>query len=133
MYASHVEVYRNQISTVNGSMRSAWQKISETTDPLLGIPGEMKCRIDLGFMRPGKDQPSAQVAGRAPDRMGVLLCDPTPYLKAGYIVRCKYGPITGTFEIKTIPDTAVDYSSAHHLEVQVIEVAQSAVDFPGGG
>lgn len=129
MYSSTVEIFQNQMTNVNGSMRTSWQKITDVADPKHGIPGEMKCRADLGFMRPGKDAPSAITAGRAPDRIGVLVCDPTPYLRSGQRIRFKAGPITGTFELKAIPDPATDYSSVHHLEVQIIEVAQAAVDF----
>lgn len=130
LYASTVEIYRNQMSNVNGSMVTTWVKISDTVDPKHGIPGEMKCRADIGFIRPGRDTPSPVVAGRAPDRVGVLFFDYTPHVKAGDRIRFKSGPITGTFELKAWPDPAVDFSSVHHLEVQIVEVAQSAA---GGG
>lgn len=130
MYSSVVEVFENQMSVVDGSMRSGWAKLAVMVDPKHGIPGEMKCRADLGFLRPGKDAPSPIVAGRAPDRVGVLAFDFSPYIKAGQRIRFKSGPFTGTFELKAWPDPAADYSSVHHLEVQIVEVAQSAA---GGG
>lgn len=130
MYSSVVEIYENRMAIVNGSMTASWQKITSMADPVHGILGEMQCRADLGFLRPGKDAPSPIVAGRAPDRVGVLVCDPTPFLKAGQRIRFKSGPYTGTFELKTWPDPAADLSAVHHLEVQIVEVAQSAA---GGG
>lgn len=130
MYSSVAEVFENRMTVVNGSMRTSWEKVADVVDPKHNIPGEMKCRADLGFLRPGKDAPSPIVAGRAPDRVGVLICDPTPFLKAGQRIRFKSGPFTGTFELKAWPDPAADFSSVHHLEVQIVEVAQSAA---GGG
>lgn len=129
-YFCVAEIFENRMTVVSGSMRTSWEKITDVADPRHGIPGEMKCRADLGFLRPGKDAPSPIVAGRAPDRVGVLICDPTPYLKAGQRIRFKSGPIAGTFELKAWPDVATDLSAVHHLEVQIVEVAQSAA---GGG
>lgn len=133
MYAYTVEVYETQITVEKGSMKTSWVKIDEIIDPILNVPGEMKCRIDWGFLRPGKDAPSPIVAGRAPDRVGVMAFDYTPHVKGGHRIRIKEGPMTGTYELKSHPDPAVGYGSVHHLEVQVVEVAQSAVGFPAGG
>lgn len=130
LYSSVAEIFENRMTVVNGSMRTSWEKITDMVDPPHSIPGEMKCRADLGFLRPGKDAPSPIVAGRAPDRVGVLVFDPSPYVKAGQRIRFKSGPFTGTFELKAWPDPAADFSSVHHLEVQIVEVAQSAA---GGG
>jgi hypothetical protein len=85
------------------------------------------------FVRPGKDAPMPLVAGRAPDRVGTLFCDPTPHLKAGDRIHAIDGPVTGTFEIRAIPDVAVGFGIGHHMEVQLIEVAQELTGvFPGG-
>lgn len=129
MYFCTVEVYENTISVTGGSMKTSWQKITQMIDPLHGVPGEMKCRIDFGYMRPGKDAPSPLVAGRAPDRVGVMAFDPTPYVKAGQRIKLINTPISGVFELKANPDPAVGFEEIDHLEVQVIEVSQSA----GGG
>lgn len=130
LFASRVEVYDAVITIVDGTGEISWVKSSEITDPILGEQGEMMCRLDLTFIRHGKDQPMAPVAGRAPDRTGVLFCTYTESLKAGQRVRAIEGPVTGTFEIRAIPDPAVDFSSAHHIEVQVVEVAQDVTNFP---
>lgn len=109
----------------NGVPNMSWNKVTAMVDPKLGVSGELLCRLDLNFLRPGKDQPAPVVAGRAMDRIGVMYFSPTTLLKANDRVRCIRGPVMGTFEIRNTPDPAVDYGSSHHFEVQVIEVAQS--------
>lgn len=131
LYVSRAEVHRLRTTIVNGSMKNEWSKLTEIVDPRLGVPGELMCRLDLNFVRPGKDQPSPLVAGRAIDRVGVLFCDATPNLLAGDWLKFVVGPITGTFELKATPDGAIDFSNVHHFEVQVSEVAPSAAKFPG--
>ncbi len=130
LFASRVEVYDAAITIVDGTGEISWVKTSTIVDTKLGTPGEMLCRLDLTFIRHGKDQPMAAVAGRAPDRIGVLFCGPTDNLKAGQRIRAIAGPVTGTFEIRAIPDPAVDFANVHHLEVQVVEVAQDVSGFP---
>lgn len=131
LYASRAEVLERQ--TVDPQAGTdAWVKRTEILDPTCA-PGELMCRLDLGFVRPGKDQLPAIVAGRAADRVGVLFCDITPYLRAGDRLRCIGGDITGTFEIRVVPDLAPNLAQVHHLEVQIVEVAQALAGvFPGG-
>jgi hypothetical protein len=93
--------------------------------------GFIDCRLDLTFVRPGKDQPQAVSAGQAPDRMGVMFCsaEPDVPLRAGARITAienDDGVILqpGTFEIRATPDVAPAYATAHHIEVQIIEVAQ---------
>lgn len=88
----------------------------------------LRCRLDLNFLRPGKDQPPAPEAGRAPDRVGVLFCSAAADLRAGDRVKAVGGPVDGVFEIRVVPDVATDYASGHHKEVQIIEVAQAFGD-----
>lgn len=132
LYKSRVEVLRLTGRLVNGSPVMAYEKLQTMVDPQLTVPGEMMCRLDMAFIRPGKDQPMAITAGRAPDRVGLLFFDTTNEIKAGDRVRTLSGPVSGTFEIRVMPDPAVDFGAAHHMEVQVIEVAQAlAGQFPG--
>ena len=135
LYATRVEVLRLSGTVIRGNPVLTWVKVANTLDPALGAPGELLCRIDLQFQRLGKDQPMPLVAGRPPDRVGVLFCDMTGNLLAGDRVRTITGPVTGTFEIRSIPDPALDLGAAHHLEVQVVEVAQALTGpqmFPAG-
>jgi hypothetical protein len=125
-----------------GAMTLAWDQVETIVDPVLNQPGLLACRLDLTFLRPGKDQPAPIVAGRAPDRVGVCYFDlaadaeRVPLVKAGDRLLCTAGPIFGTFEIRLIPDVAQDMIGAHHVEVQVVEVSQmlkpgSIQPFPG--
>lgn len=134
LFSSRVEVLRLSGTMTNGTPVLSWGRVQSTLDNTLNAPGELMCRLDLNFVRPGKDQPMPIVAGRAPDRTGVMFYSVTDQVKAGDRVRCVSGPIIGTFEIRAIPDPAVDGLTAHHMEVQVIEVAQSLQHtFPGAG
>jgi hypothetical protein len=132
LFNSIVEIFESITTVEDGARVQAWQKASAKFDPVCG-PGEMKCRLDLIFLRPGKDQPAPVVAGRTPDRTGIMYCSYTPNLKGGQTIRVKSGPHTGaTFLIKMRPDEAQNFSGTHHIEVQVFEVAQSAFSYPSG-
>lgn len=126
----------------DGTFSAQWNPVTSIVDPYQDAPGQVTCRLELGFIRAGKDQLPALVAGRPPDRVGVLYCDllpdenGMPLIQAGDRVKMVAGPIYGTFEIRTIPDVAQAYAGAHHIEVQVVEVAQalaagSPQPFPG--
>ncbi len=133
LYNSRVDVLRLFEGEFQfGTLTQSYAKLTTVVDPVLGVPGELQCRLDMQWVRPGKDQPVPVQAGRAPDRVGLLFCDYGVDLRAGDRIRPTAGPITGVFEIRVVPDAAVDYSFAHHIEVQIIEVAQSLVGvFPG--
>lgn len=110
----------------NGTPTVDWNKVDFIIDSRLGVSGELMCWLDLNFLRPGKDAPPPVVAGRAMDRIGLMLFSPTSRLKSADRVRCIDGPVTGTFEIRNNPDPAISRRPrAHHYEVQIIEVAQS--------
>ena len=126
-----------------GGMTTAWNALTGIVDPVLDKPGLLACRIALGFLRKGIDQPAPFVAGRVPDRIGVCYYDlatdisGNPYILAGDRLFCVSGPIRGTFEIRTVPDTAQDLLGSHHVEVQVLEVSHQVgpntpTPFPGG-
>ncbi len=132
LYNSRVEVEELAGDFQNGTPSYTWMKLGIVIDPYLGVPGEMMCRLDLTFQRPGKDQPQPIVAGRAPDRIGLLFYDYSDQIKAGHRIRVIGGPLTGgVFELRAIPDVAQAYAIGHHMEVQVQEVAQQlAGKFP---
>ena len=126
LYASKVEVLRRTtVSTGPGTRVEAWPKIEDMVDSKLGVPGELMCRLDLQFLRNGKDIPLPVFAGRAQDRTGTLFCDVTEHLRAGDRVRCLEGDVEGTFEIRAIPDLAPSFMTVNHMEMQVIEVSQN--------
>lgn len=130
-YTSTCQVLRlNPALGSGGGMSFTWDPVTTVVDPVLNQPGLLQCRLDLTFLRPGKDQPAPVVAGRAPDRVGVCFFDLTsdvngaPLVKAGDRLLCVQGPIFGTFEIRLIPDVAQSLTGAHHCETQVTEVSQ---------
>jgi hypothetical protein len=133
LYNSRVVVEELSGDFDAGTPTYTWVRSVAILDPALGVPGELMCRLDLNFIRPGKDQPQPIVAGRAPDRMGLMLFDATAGIKAGQRIRVIDGPAAGaTFEIRAVPDPAQGFSDTHHMEVQVIEVAQQLRGvFPG--
>jgi hypothetical protein len=144
LYNSRVQVSRLVPTlTTTGGMSLAWSPLTSVLDPTEDVSGYMSCRLDIGFIRPGKDTFAPLVAGRAPDRVGVAYYDPAvdangvPLVLAGDRLLCVSGPIFGTFEIRIVPEVAQNFSGAHHIEVQVIEVAKqtqagSFTPFPGG-
>src|SRR5437870_771254 len=112
----HIE--RLKRTVVNGAAQTAWVPV---TDPQLAY---IKCRLDLNFLRPGKDQPAPYEAGKAPDRIGIMFCLPLP-IRAGDRLVADSGPVMGTFEIRSTPDMAITARPAgHHLEIQIIETNQ---------
>lgn len=133
LFNTRAEVLRISGTFSVGSPTVQWSKVSDIVDPVLQVPGELMCRLDLNFQRPGKDAPMPLVAGRRPDRVGLLFLTVTDTVKAGDRIRCLSGPVTGIFEIRAVPDAAVDFATAHHMEVQVVETgAQVQGVFPGG-
>jgi hypothetical protein len=125
LFHTRCRILRLNLDMVDGAPTSAWQKVGDIVDPTLGVAGEMMCRIDLQYQRPGKDLPMPIIAGRAPDRVGVMFFDATDQIKSGDRIQCLDGPVQGTFEIRVMPDPAAGYSAAHHMEVQIVEVAQN--------
>ena len=127
---SAFRVERLQLVTVNGRAVTDYAQATSTdpneNDLLQYLPG----RLDLGFIRQGKDIVPAPEAGKAPDRVGLLIVDAYAPIKAGdrlIAIENMQGkiPVKGTFEIRPIPDEAQGYSDTHHIEVQVTEVNQN--------
>ena len=143
-YTTTAQVLRLSPSLApGGGMTTAWNALSAIVDPILDQPGLLACRIELGFLRPGQDQPAPFVAGRVPDRIGVCYFDlatdmnGNPFVFAGDRLSCVSGPVRGTFEIRNVPDVAQSFTGGHHIEVQVIEVGHQVgpgtpTPFPGG-
>jgi hypothetical protein len=118
LFSSVVKVQRLTKTRVDGVTQMTWV---DQPSPLNAI----RCRLDLNFLRPGKDIPPAQEAGTVPDRIGVMFCRPNNALRAGDRIVTVSGPVSGVFDLKVIPDIAVAYSAAHHIEVQIVESVQS--------
>lgn len=132
LFKSTVEILEAVTDVVDGARVQSWAKSTANFDPSCG-PGEMKCRLDLIFLRVGKDAPAPIVAGRTPDRTGVMYCSYTPNLQSGHIMRVVSGPFTGAyFLLKLRPDEAQGFGSTHHIEVQIFEVNQTGISYPAG-
>jgi hypothetical protein len=144
LYSSTVQVLRlTPAMEASGAMSLTWGAVTDVVDVILDQPGLLACRIALGYLRPGKDQPPPITAGRPQDRFGVIYYDPiitaagVPLVKAGDRFLCVAGPVSGTFEMRNIPDQLQSYRGAEHAEAQVVEVAAqsgpgSPTPFPGG-
>ena len=119
LYASRCKVQRLQLIVADG--RTATHDWVDQP----GILSNFPCRLDLLFVRPGKDVLPAIEAGVARDRVGILFCAPNVPLQAGDRVVAISGPVQGTFDIKNIPDRAQSFSESHHIEVQIVETNQT--------
>jgi len=130
LFSSRVQVYRLSEQDVGGRPRNTW---SAQPPPLNRVP----CRLDMTFVRPGKDIMPAYEAGKAPDRVGVAFFSPDAGILPGDIIMAVPNdqgriPVAGTFEIRVFPDVAQGYFDGHHLEVQIIETSQKLAGvFPG--
>jgi len=115
LFNSTLSVYRLVRTQNKGAATVEWRATGITFD----------ARLDLTFVRPGKDSVPPAEAGKAPDRNGLLIYSNDTILRASDRLKVLEGPHTpGWFEIRAIPDPAQGYSNAHHMEVQVFEVAQ---------
>lgn len=127
LFSSIVKVQRLQLTVTNGQT-AAMDWVDQE-----GVLAAFPCRLDLVFLRPGKDAPPAYEAGRATDRIGIMFCGGTIPLQAGDRIVTISGPVQGTFDIRNIPDKALDFATAHHIEVQIVETNQTltgATTFP---
>ena len=144
-YKSRVAIWRfGGGQFIDGAPTFGYQKLTDMVDHILGIPGEMMCRIDLSFIKKGIQQPIATQAGLRPPRIGTLFFDPyekpdDDFIFAGDYLQTLSGPITGIFELRLSPEPAVGITSyVDHYEVEIVEVAQAvagqfpAVDAIGG-
>lgn len=137
-YVNHVEVLRLKGGGFSkGKPTYNWAPVDSILDDYLDIPGQMMCRIDLDFLKPGSAAPAAIEAGMAIPREGFVFFDVasgTDQLQAGDRINCIGGPLKGTFELRQIPQPAVGFNTVDHMEVQITEVAQILKGiYPAGG
>lgn len=144
LYSSVVQVLRlSAVLSADFGMDLSWAALTGIVDVLQDQPGLLQCRLDIGALRPGKDQLPPLVAGRPQDRYGVAYFDPVLDSSGNMMVRagdrflCVAGPITGTWEMRNIPDQLQGYRTAAHVECQIVEVAAqngpgTPTPFPAG-
>ena len=97
---------------VDGSPIVAWQATSTN----------VRCFLDLNFIRRGKDPMWTAEAGRPQDRSGVLFLRGDQLVESGNRVLMTKGP-AGTFSIEGALDEAWQPDKRHHIEIGVVEVA----------
>jgi hypothetical protein len=88
------------------------------------VASGVRCRVDLSFLRAGKDQGWTPEAGRASDRTGVAFFESGVNILPGDRIVMTKGP-TGTFLLEGSLDEVQDGLKTHHLEVGVTEVAKA--------
>lgn len=131
LFNSCVRVERLQLTTTDGVASMDWAQATDPSDPQANaLLQRLPCRLDMNFLRPGKDILPAPEAGKAPDRVGIMFTYEFAPIKAGdriVAIPNDWGliPVKGTFEIRVIPDEAQDFAKTHHLEVQIIETNQN--------
>lgn len=130
------------MKVTGGAPTLTWTELPVVIDPFMDIPGQMMCSLQLGFIR-RTDMPMPITAGAAAQRQGVVIFDAAldpdtsaPFVLAGDRLLCIGGPVTGTFEIRSVPQVAISFGGAHHVETNVWEVAKSIAKgsqtpFPG--
>lgn len=136
LFNSTVRVEELKRSVVDGVQQMAWTQATSGDRYGDFALTRLKCRIDMNFLRPGKDIAPAPEAGKAPDRIGVMYCDAWVPIRAGYrfvTIPNDDGeePVKGVFDLRVNPDGAVGYKTVHHLEMQVIESIQGLTAWPG--
>lgn len=130
LFNSVVRVERLQLVTTDGVAEMDWAQATDPDPNAAAMLKYLECRLDMNFLRPGKDILPAPEAGKAPDRIGIMFTYPYAPIKAGDRIvaipnREGKTPVKGTFEIRVMPDEAIDFSDQHHIEVQIIESNQN--------
>ena len=129
---SVVRVERAVQKRVGGRPTTVWEQATDPDPVLNHLLSWYPCRLDLNFLRPGKDAPAPIQAGVMPDRVGIMFCPPGPLRAGDRLVTIPNDSglivVPGTFAIKAMPEYALDYSTQHHIEVQVVEESQKETE-----
>lgn len=107
------DLYESRITDNDGSPVARYVKVND-------LP--IRCRIDLNFVRQGKDSLWNATAARPDDRTGVMFFLPNQTLRDGMRAEIVRGP-SGIFQFKGAIDEAWDHRRLHHFEVGVVEVS----------
>lgn len=82
---------------------------------------DLRCFLDLSYIRSGKDPVWTPDSGRAQNRSGVLFLPPGANVEPGDRIVMTKGP-SGTFVVQSALDEAWTPRKLHHLECYVTEV-----------
>jgi hypothetical protein len=111
------KVWRMTATTVDGVPAFVWSTVAEN----------QKCRLDLSYMRRGKDEAWVQEAGRAQDRNGVLFALPDFVARSGDRIEITSPPsLLGTYLLDGAVDLAIGRVDVEHFEMGVTEVPANA-------
>lgn len=123
MMPSRAQVLRPQSDMVDGVLTLTMVPVEGlVAAEIVGGVEVIPLRMEVGFYRPGKDQPLPVQAGRAPDRVAVYWCAPGTDLRSGDHLEMVSGPVVGSWHLRAYPDRVIDMGSLHHLEGQCVEV-----------
>ena len=112
MLQHRVDIQRPTTGEVDGLDTFEWNTVV-SNEP---------CRLDLQFIRSGRDPQWTPEAGRPADRFGVAFFRNGANVKAGDRLVVKKGP-AGTFLCEGAVDEALGFAGQpHHMEVGVKEV-----------
>lgn len=108
------DIYDLNQTVVDGAVELQYVRVAKN----------VKCYLDLSFIRKGKDPMWTPEAGRPADRSGVLFLNSTDNVKSGQRIEMTRGPV-GQFAIEGAIDLLYRRDKAHHYEVGVTERATS--------
>lgn len=106
-------ILRQQVDLESGSPVYQWVEVATN----------VRCFLDLNFIRAGKDPMWTAEAGRATERSGVGFFMGNAPLKNGDWIKMTRGP-QGIFQCEAAVDEAWRPTDLHHLEVGVKEIPQ---------
>jgi hypothetical protein len=106
-------IKRNTVVAVDGVSSYSWRNIQT----------EVPCRVDLSYIRRGKDPQWSPEAGRVQDRTGVAFFMPDAQVTTGDRIVLTSGGVAGTFLVDgTVEEILGNRGGVHHLEVPLAEV-----------
>lgn len=139
-YSSVVKVYRIATGSIDpntGGPSFVYNPVTTILDQDWGIVGQIQCRLDMGWLKPGDQAPDPVEATAPIPRVGTLFFDMnydgTISLRAKDRLEAISGPLQGIFELRSIPYPAQDFIGlATFAQVQVVETAMTTLGiFPG--
>jgi hypothetical protein len=120
---------------INGAANYTWGNSTDIIDDYWGVPGQMQCRLDVQFIRPGSGIPMPAESPTVVPRLGTVfydIPDNINYVRSGDHLQVISGAFEGnTFEIRVIPEPAQDYFGPTHMEAQIVEIAIDLNLYPG--
>lgn len=122
---------------INGATQFNWVNSTDIIDPYWGVPGQMKCRLDVQFVRPGMNAAPPEETASVIPRTGTLYYDipeSLNFVKAGDHLIPVAGTFVGSvFRISVIPEPAQGPLGPTHMEAQIVEIGINTGQYPKPG